>query len=110
MPFKTNSNKFKVRKLKHTIVDLRKSRTIIELCWIPGHTGIQGNETADKNVKEASREQEEMILCSYQDVVPSINQAINKKWKKESTRENNKRREIKPDPKIWKETSTPIKN
>ena len=33
----------KVRKLKPTIANVQKLRKTVELCWIPGHTGISGN-------------------------------------------------------------------
>ena len=31
---------------------MKEVGSIIELCWIPGHIGIKGNEKADKIAKE----------------------------------------------------------
>ena len=38
----------KVRKLKHTIVNLQKSGNTVKLYWIPGLAGIPGNEFTHK--------------------------------------------------------------
>ena len=47
----------KVRKLKHTVANQQKLGNTVGFCWIPGHEGIRGNETADEKAKEASRRQ-----------------------------------------------------
>ena len=60
-----------------------KNRKRVELCWTPGHAGIPGNEIADERAKEASRRQEEMIACPYQDLFPYINDVIHQKWNAE---------------------------
>ena len=66
----------KGRKLKHTIANLQEIGKIVELCWIPGHAGIPEDEVADKKAEEASRRQEEMIACPYQDLLTYNNDVL----------------------------------
>ena len=42
-----------VRECKHWLLELAKGRAVV-LCWVPGHTGIQGNEAADFLAREGS--------------------------------------------------------
>ena len=56
----------KVRNLKHTIANLQKLGITVELCWIPGHAGIAGNNITEKKAEEASRRLEEKMPCPYQ--------------------------------------------
>ena len=44
--------------LKHIIADSQKLEKSVGLCWIPGHAGISGTQTAYKKNKEASRQSE----------------------------------------------------
>ena len=70
----------KVRRLNHNIADSHKSVKTVEIYWIPGHAVIPEKETANENVKDASRQQEEIIACPYQKLIPNIKQILNEKW------------------------------
>ena len=43
-----------LRQVIHFISVLQKRGVSIEICWIPAHTGVQGNERADLIAKQAT--------------------------------------------------------
>ena len=47
------TSNFICRRLQHEMHDVLLTNTI-ELCWIPSHVGILGNEEADLTAKQAS--------------------------------------------------------
>lgn len=38
--------------IKHLLLHIRNLGIIIQFCWVPAHTGIEGNEEADKIAKK----------------------------------------------------------
>ena len=60
----------------------------MELRWKLGHAGVPGNEIVNKNSKEASRRQDEMIERPYQDVFPYINDTTMKNGTESGMRKN----------------------
>lgn len=92
-----------IRKLKHKLADLQQDQKEVELCWVPGHAGIPGNETADRKAKEAARKRAELIICPYTDVIPLINKATAERWNRQWISQDSKLRNIKPNTLQWKE-------
>ena len=67
-----NSDHPTIIKLIHTIDQLRRSARLVELCWIPGHAGIMGNERADEAARHASRRSPSFTPIYYKDCYGEI--------------------------------------
>lgn len=54
----------------------------ISIIWIPGHTGIAGNEIGGKYAKLAASNTEttKLIISSYDDIKKAVKTQIRKKW------------------------------
>ena len=59
------------RRLQHEMHDVLLTNTI-ELCWIPSHVGIFGNEEADLSAKQASLQAAQPIHVQYTDWYPLL--------------------------------------
>ena len=66
-----------IREIVHILSYLGEVSSHVELCWIPGHTGIKGNETADKIAKEQTFHKIYEIKTPYSDFKPRISQYVN---------------------------------
>ena len=86
----------------HRLMSIRNIH--IQLCWIPAHVGIQGNEYADQAAKEAAARPPEIISIPARDYYPIIQESIMKKWQRQWDREEdtNKLKSIKKEVKEWK--------
>ena len=67
------------RRLQHEMHDILLTKTL-ELCWIPSHVGILGNEEADLNAKRASLQAAQPIRLQYTDWYPLLKEKFNEKW------------------------------
>lgn len=71
-------------KARQTIWTAYKENIIIELGWIPSHTGIKGNEIADRLAKESlTKDDITFKLVEYKDILPNIKNDIKLLWEEE---------------------------
>ena len=71
------TSNFICRRLQHEMHDILLTKTL-ELCWIPSHVGILGNEEADLNAKHTSLQAAQRIL-QYTDWYPLLKEKLNEK-------------------------------
>merc|ERR1711895_291171 len=66
-----------IRKLIWRLHKLAEKRTTVEICWIPSHVGIKGNERADQKAKDAAQREERTYLpIYYKDYYPTIGRKL----------------------------------
>ena len=87
---------FKLDRLKRRSVE-------VEICWVPSHVDIRGNDRADAKAKEVSKRRPELIPIYYKDYYPVIRAKFynsrNNQWRNMSNPP--KLRHIKPDLSPW---------
>ena len=105
----TNHTNDTIAKISEYWVEAKSKEIEINLCWSPGHVGIDGNESADILAKEATLDGEEILppisLQEYASLIREKQKAI---WQSEWDNQNAKLRVYKPS--VSSMTLLPIKN
>ena len=97
-----------VKKTKIVIDKMREKGKLIEICWIPAHVGIIGNEKADEQAKKAIKEKPRCNeRIPIMDHMSQINKTIYEKWQNQWEYEpnRNKLKMIKPNVNRWTTTN-----
>lgn len=89
------------RRIQHKLHDLLTEKEI-EICWIPGHAGIAGNDAADSAAKIATNNHPDAIRIPYSDWFPIFKEKIHEKWKNRWQSRQEKLRSVKDVPGNWK--------
>lgn len=80
-PFNKNSFSALSLEIKNQLLICSNHNLKVSLAWIPGHSGIQGNETADELAKLAAAQGNADNKSIYvQDVVSSSRSELREKW------------------------------
>ena len=91
-----------IRKLQHEIHEAKQNSKTVKICWVPGHAGIEGNETADREAKRASGAGNVIVAIPYTDMFAVIREKMEKRWEEQWHSKQQKMLEIKNDVKKWK--------
>ena len=97
------SNHPLIIEIQERIHTLSLKNVIINICWIPGHVGLEGNEEADKAAKAAASN-DHLIICKtyYKDVKTLFRATILTEWNQQWMNiQNNKLRSIKDTVMPW---------
>jgi len=92
-----------LRKLLHTFNDLMSKGVKVELCWIPGHAGIEGNERVDSAARTAAGGVPVLIPIPYNDHHKVVEERVREKWQERWDRSGAKLFEIHREVKPWNE-------
>ena len=66
--------------ISQAVIDIASPRKEIVFQWIPGHVGIEGNETADRLAKEGSNKEQPRSNVTYQQQKTLIKQTLAQEW------------------------------
>ncbi|CAK1599193.1 unnamed protein product [Parnassius mnemosyne] len=69
-----------ILKIEHTLYRCHLKGIQVSLAWIPGHSGIKGNETADLMAKNASRNGLPCNLIYSSDIVLFAKKKLSNNW------------------------------
>ncbi|XP_076046503.1 uncharacterized protein LOC143028389 [Oratosquilla oratoria] len=88
-----------------------RKRTKVNFCWVPGHTGVMGNETADKASKSAVADLQPTtaVHIPHGDLKEIIHTHIQNKWQHRwsTLTDNLKLKKIRPFIKKWESSNCP---
>ncbi|KAL4142826.1 hypothetical protein QTP88_005223 [Uroleucon formosanum] len=89
--------------IQNLIAFLNHNNQYVMLLWIPSHTGIHGNETADIYAKRAITSPEASLvqICSLGDIKGVIQSLTLQQWQHRWTSSHTKLNEIKPSINPW---------
>ena len=108
-----NSDHPIVSKIQAWIIKFHSRHKSMQLCWVPSHINIAGNERADQLAKQGALSQDDLAyeLYPYKDYYPIIKKSVVSKWQQKWITVNyNKLRTIKYTVKSWSSSTHKVRN
>ena len=94
-----------IQKAQEWLFHLSVRRKVVKFCWIPGHIGLEGNELADREAKDAASSGALIKKVPHLDMRPVIKSYIHEKWRQRWSSpfllNNRKYRRIRDDVGYW---------
>ena len=92
-----------VQEIKYSLHRLCERGIEVEICWIPAHVGIRGNEDADRAAKSATHMTRSGINIPINDYMPLIKSKLVNRWQELwNNVTENKLKELKSTVGFWK--------
>ena len=93
-----------ITEIQCKLYNLQQKGNDVQLCWVPSHVGVRGNELADKAaVAATTSEPQTRTALSHRDYYPYIKKKIKKKWEDNwRVVTGNKLREVKATVNPWR--------
>ena len=107
LALKSNSSKSPIAEETKNLMHIASEKNVaVDICWVPGHIDVTGNEEADKAAKAVaiSGANPASRAIPFTDMKRPIKEAVNRAWFEKWNsliREGRKLREIKQDTKEW---------
>lgn len=100
-----------VSQIQDQLIEINSSGRTVELCWVPSHIGVAGNEAADSAAAEAARGHEVgRVQLPFRDCYPKIKKHVRDLWELEwQEAENNKLRQIKDTVAPWPSSNQKVR-
>lgn len=89
------------------IKEILQANASIKIAWIPGHSNILGNETADEAAKDAATNGRNVDLISPNDLINHFTNKTFAKWNEKWNTSPQKLQKIKTSIKLWKTSNYP---
>ena len=90
-----------IKKLLYDIGTMNEKNKEIQMCWIPSHIGIRGNEEADQRAVAGAKRPEQYIWVYYRDWFPEIDRVIIEDWNREWESKKQKMYEVRRKIEKW---------
>jgi Holliday junction resolvase-like predicted endonuclease len=91
-------------KIQMWIIRLAARKKSVQLCWVPSHINVAGNETADQNARNAAMSDDEIdfLHIPHRDYYSTIKKKCTMMWQNEwYSVTNNKLRSIEDTIRVW---------
>ena len=109
---KSNASKSLMVEAIKNLMTIAATKTIhINLCWVPGHCGIAGNDKADNKAKSASSNVDilrRVRAIPHTDMTGIVKAAAREEWQRKwssAEYQDNKLKEVKPEIGYWNSSS-----
>ena len=103
---KNSTNKIPlVLRVQQKLHRLEEGGSQVTFLWVPGHSGIGGNDAADTIAKKATQQPPQFITVPYTDWYSYIRDTTMRQWEDKWSRSTAALHHIKPKPEKWRRST-----